>query len=646
MSGPVDVLFAVLPFAAVREPTIGASILQATTARAGFSSRVRYFGLDLARLIGLPLYDQVSGMFASRSLVGDWVFAEALFGDEAPDEQEYVSHLLSDYTRWEDGVPYGADFGQYRNFTHYVEQDLLPKIQDVRSLAGAFVDRCVEAILAEEPRLVAFTSSCHQACSCLAVARRLKEAHPPTAIVFGGANCHGEMGLQWLRSFPWIDYVCTGEGDEVFPEFLQRLFHENDPRPLPGLLKQGASDRLTMPPLVTDLDAVPMPDHSDYFAQLAESPIRTEIGLPRLPLETSRGCWWGEKRQCVFCGNHPMTIPFRSKSADRVVLEIKEQTGQHEFGEIRCVDDALDREHIETVFPKLKEIGQKLPIFYQTRPNLERHELLTLRAGGVQRIQPGIESFSDEVLHLMRKGRTGLQNIQLTRWCAEVGMGVTWNILYGFSGEPPREYERMAALTPLLTHLPPPSGCTWIALKRFSPYWLSPKDSGLRGVRPWPSYSRVFPLQQEEITGLAYFFDFDYADDREPFEYSRDLRREVGQWITLWQVPPRDLPRLDLRRVGKVVLITDTRPCAVRPAHRLKGLAADICCLCDTARSIDDLAGELGDHVSRAEIRKTVDTLVADKLMVEGNGKYLTLAIMRNRPSAGKRGKRGRSLSS
>ena len=42
-------------------------------------------------------------------------------------------------------------------------------------------------------------------------------------IVFGGANCEGEMGVQMIRSFPWIDYVCCGEADHSFVALVEQL---------------------------------------------------------------------------------------------------------------------------------------------------------------------------------------------------------------------------------------------------------------------------------------------------------------------------------------------------------------------------------------------------------------------------------------
>jgi hypothetical protein len=73
----------------------------------------------------------------------------------------------------------------------------------------------------------------------------------------------------------------------------------------------------------------------------------------------------------------------------------------------------------------------------------------------------------------MRKGCTGLQNIQLLRWCEELGITVFWNLLCSFPGESPVEYARMAELIPLLAHLQKPSYCGRIHVDRFSPLFTN-----------------------------------------------------------------------------------------------------------------------------------------------------------------------------
>ena len=73
-------------------------------------------------------------------------------------------------------------------------------------------------------------------------------------------------------------------------------------------------------------------------------------------------------------------------------------------------------------------------------------------------MQPGIESLIDDVLKLMRKGVSALHNVQLLKWCKEIGVKPHWNVLWGFPGEPAAEYERLARVVPWLRHLPPPRG--------------------------------------------------------------------------------------------------------------------------------------------------------------------------------------------
>ncbi len=622
-----DVLLAVLPFADVSQPVLGVSILKAAAAEAGFPVGVRYFDLDFAEKTGLRLYRRIASFFASHTLMGDWIFAEVLYGKRLPSADRFLAHLRADYARWEDGIFYGVRFSGGRTFMQYVEQDLWPELLRVRKLAGESVEGWAQEILAQEPRVVGFTTSSQQACSCLAVARRLKKSPNPPIIIFGGPNCHEEMGRHWLNCFPWIDYVCNGEADDAFPSFLRKVLRQDDGESIPGILSRRKNTSSPDPQPLSDLDRSPIPDYSDYFEQLHGSELHAAIGAPSLPLETSRGCWWGEKCQCVFCGDHRRSIVYRSKSAPRILREIKSLADKYQVSSFVCVDDAMDRKHIEMVYRPLAEDGSNHSLYYQTRPELTRDELRTLLAGGVNVIQPGIESFSDAVLRLMRKGATGLRNVQLLRCCREVGIGVSWRILYGFPGEPVAEYDRMTKLVPLLTHLTPPLGTVQIDLKRFSPHWLDPEHYGLTGVQPWPSYSYVYPFRRRKLDGIACFFAFQYADGRKPFEYSRPLRGEVGKWMELWQTPDKSNPHLDLRVAGEEVVITDTRPCAVRPTHRLGGLTAKVLLQCDSVQSFNALRRAFGQQAGDAAVEKSLEKLVADKLLIEDGGRYLNLAV-------------------
>jgi radical SAM superfamily enzyme YgiQ (UPF0313 family) len=122
---------------------------------------------------------------------------------------------------------------------------------------AAHLDEVVQHIRDLHPRIVGFTTTFHQTCGSLAVARRLKALPDPPIVVFGGANCEGEMGLQMIRSFDCIDYVCCGEADLTFPRLLAHLLRDGPPVSA-GVLHRGARE-VVGSDAVQDLNALPYP---------------------------------------------------------------------------------------------------------------------------------------------------------------------------------------------------------------------------------------------------------------------------------------------------------------------------------------------------------------------------------------------------
>ena len=64
--------------------------------------------------------------------------------------------------------------------------------------------------------------------------------------------------------------------------------------------------------MIRDLDALPVPNYRDYMARVQASPLGKTIN-PRLLFQTSRGCWWGAKQHCTFCGLNGQGMAYRSK---------------------------------------------------------------------------------------------------------------------------------------------------------------------------------------------------------------------------------------------------------------------------------------------------------------------------------------------
>ena len=433
-----------------------------------------------------------------------------------------------------------------------------------------------------------------------------------------------------IRSFPWIDYVCCGEADHSFVALLEQLRGGGLSARIPGVLGRLDGGEVERSAAVRNLNQLPTPHFDEYFESLARSPLKAKVE-GQLVVETSRGCWWGAKHHCTFCGLNGDTMAFRSKTPERAFDEMEYLSRRHQTRRLGCVDNILDLRYIDTLFPRLAESGLDFELFYEVKANLRYDQLVKLRRGGVRQIQPGIESFSNQVLRLMDKGCSGLQNIQLLRWCQELGIEPAWNLLAGFPGEDPAEYQKMARLVPLLSHLTPPCSCAQVRLDRFSPFHVRAESYGIRRLRPARAYFFVFPLDRRELARLAYFFDFDYADGRQPASYVQPLQRAVQVWWKDWT----DLdskPALHARFDDGTVVITDTRAVARALRFELTGLAASVFTRCDVSTTFQALT-RLPDLVGNdAGVRAALDMLQENNLIIESEGQYLCLPVFSNRP--------------
>lgn len=624
-----DVALVSMPFGPLFQPSFGLSLLKAALAPLDLTTQVHYFTLRFAELIGASLYARicnpggVASPFSNVDLIGEWIFSEALFGAERLDRDGYIENVLRRRLRAEPG----ADQAR-----RALGEKLIQHILKMRERAPAFLDGCLATALRERPRIVGFTSLFEQQVASLALARRIKEQAPDTFIVFGGANCAGAMGAEMARQFSFVDAVVSGEADLIFPEFVRRVLAGQAVDDLPGIYtgRRGSlgvlGNRPMNAPMVKDMDALPYPVYSDFFAQWDASRIDKRIP-PRLLYETSRGCWWGERHHCTFCGLNAEGMAYRSKSAQRALEELLHLASQHPGCPVTVVDNILDMKYFKDFIPELTARRLDLKLFYEMKANVRKEQVRQLRDAGITTVQPGIESFSDSVLSLMRKGARGLQNIQLLKWCRELGVVPRWNILWGFPGESPAEYARMAELIPLLTHLQPPGAAAQIRLDRFSPNFEKAEQYGLTDVEPYPAYHYVYPLAPAAVANLAYFFTYNYRTPQDVAGYTRPVAAQVAAWQANHRRSELFAQDLDER-----LLICDLRPAARARLTALTGLQRSLYLACDSAQTVTQLQSaattRMGREVPAAEVEESLRPLTERGLMIREGSACLSLAIL------------------
>ena len=605
----IDVLFVSMPFGPLMSPSLGLSLLQPLATARGLTCRVDYFTLPFAERIGDGLYSKITSQnrAMSRAFVGEWIFSHALFDwDDAQDER-YLAEVLLTPPSW---------LG--RNPSRPPSRGEVRAILEARDAVRAFVDWCAERVVDAQPRIVGFTSVFQQHLASLALAKRIKALLPETFTVMGGANCEATMGVETVRQFRFVDAVVSGEADHVFADLALQVTGRAPRTDLPGVITQAtvtgpaACSPAPTAPAVGDLDALPYPDYTDFFDQFARS--RFGRGWqPSVFVETSRGCWWGERMHCTFCGLNGETMAYRSKSAPRALAELTHLAATYPGCDIQVVDNILDLKYFKTLLPELAERKLNVSLFYETKSNLKKDQVRLLRDAGVMTIQPGIESFSDRVLKQMKKGVSGLQNIQLLKWCKEIGIHPIWNFLIGFPQECPDDYFEMAGLTRRVCHLPRPAGVSVIRLDRFSPNFNQAGQLGFTRLRPLPFYEFLYDLPETARRNLAYYFAYDYKVPQNVARYADPLVRSVHAWKTTWR--NAELVSVDL---DDRLFVFDTRPRSAAPISVLTGEDRRLYLACDAIADGSQLEPQGGCRLNAIAERG---------LMLRDGAKYLSLAV-------------------
>lgn len=605
-----------MPFGYSRYPSIQLGTLSSLLKSKGIGVRSHYLNLEFAHRIGVPLYERIC---EKRALFGEWLFSHLLFKDN-PGHADYISTfkpVFEDLAR-ESGHP----------ISHFQEINA--------RIAPQFLTWAMTAIDWGAYRIVGFTSTFDQNLASLSMAKLIKDLYPQVRIVFGGANYDGEMGLEHLRAFPWIDYVVVGEGEEVFPALVELILAGKTGPVPPGVAhrRDGLVQYTPNQRLFSEFERMGPPDYQDYFDQVENLTAGPSRGLDRILLyEGSRGCWWGEKHHCTFCGLNAQAMLFRAKAPDQVARELDSLSSRYNCQRFRFVDNIIDMKYIDQVFGKFAAEHVDFDVFIETKSNLGKAQIQTLAHGGVKSMQPGIESLSAAQLKEMDKGVSPIQNLMVLKWSAYYQIHLSWNILLGFPGETDEDYRKQIRIIPSILHLQPPDSTGKFWLERFSPYFKWPEKYGLRITGPGLAYEYVYDPAIVDLDKIAY--DFEYELDR---RVDPGLYEELQQLVRDWQgrhASP-DKPFLYYSKAMSYVTVYDGRGTGVPTHERFEGPAAFIIEFCnETPKSLGQISAavrnlEQAGAQGGAAVGRVLSHLVEKGLLYEERGKYFTLALPMN----------------
>ncbi len=508
MSGRAQPRYALLsmPWFWAYLPSIQLAIVKDVLAGLDVESDVFEFYTDLTEATGIHLCKAIAN---DSGYTGELLFSQFYFDDF---HQQYN----------QDRVDLGFA-------TKAIQDDVFVFLTPV---IEKLLDDCIAEVDWQSYDAICFSLTASQTAASMAMAKRIKAKFPDVPIIFGGSSCAGEMGQAILELCPQVDVAVHGEAEVILPKLVEALNGERGFDEVPGISwrRYGTivtNERAQLYALSRERNNL---DFDSYFNRVANNKLLTAHGF-WIPFESSRGCWYGEKAQCTFCGLNEI-IQYRERGDKGLMQELEHYQDRYGVKNFFAVDLIMPRSFFNKFLPDVDKADKGWTIFYEIKSNMRRPEIEQLASAGVRWIQPGIESLSDNILTIMRKGVTAAHNIQTLRLAKEQGVTASWNLITGFPREKAENYLEMVPLIPKLFHLDPPVGLGDFEVHRFSPYFENPEEMGVALRGAYPIYDSVYPVDRSILDKLVYRYQYELIDPPDPrLNESRGLiHKAVAEW--------------------------------------------------------------------------------------------------------------------
>lgn len=275
------------------------------------------------------------------------------------------------------------------------------------------------------------------------MARQAKTSGIP--LLLGGPYFNQKAVTEQWIDMEGVTAIFGGEADFVLSELVDDLINRRDLKRHPGIFQREvtvlgqAKDPVSLP------DSLPIPNF-DHFPW-ENHPHRI------LPIMTGRGCSWGH---CLFCSDvtTASTRTFRTRSLDAVLNELRVQSENYWCKNFIFVDNKLNSDlriwygiirHFQEVVPG----GRWVAIVHvdgRGDNGLDADTLSAAHESGLRRISFGLESGSQHLNRLMRKGTSIQRMSEFVKNACDAGISVRTTCMLGYPGETAADVEATIAL--------------------------------------------------------------------------------------------------------------------------------------------------------------------------------------------------------
>ena len=301
-----------------------------------------------------------------------------------------------------------------------------------------FLTATIERILGMEPKVVSFYTLWPHYHIMLRIAKELKARRNDLFIVLGGPQASA-TAFDTMNAAPWVDYICTGEGENTIVPFIESILNHNcqDIQSVLGLYyrKDGVVVHNDMNIPLCDLDTLPHWD--DRLCAIYHENPNPGWDSPYyfMPIDAGRGCPYN----CTFCcSSHFWKRTYRLKSPARILEDIRYYYEKYGITSFWFSHDAIttNRKLITEVCDLLIASGMNIRWRCTSRIDCVDEELLLkMKESGLVEIELGIETGSLRMQKLTKKN-LNLQHAQkLISFMLKQGLLVGLFFMYGFPEE-------------------------------------------------------------------------------------------------------------------------------------------------------------------------------------------------------------------
>jgi radical SAM superfamily enzyme YgiQ (UPF0313 family) len=282
------------------------------------------------------------------------------------------------------------------------------------------------AFVGEPAPIVGFSCMANLLPFTLLAMQDFKRAWPDRTLILAGVGPKS-VEQQILERFPWVDIIVRGESERTAPVLIETLQKGMDLARVPGISyrRNGQVVHNDRPERIVDLDAITAPAYHHID-------LRKYTGFGMI---TSRGCPY----PCTFCSVAPIwDLRSYFRSPESIVEEIKRL---HEEGGAQLIlfqDEFFvsGRDRVMRFCNALVKSGLDIKWKAFGRVNLTDEDMmLAMEQTGCVEIRFGIESGSDRILELTRKGFVTDQAVDVVSRACKIFRRVDAFYVWGYPFE-------------------------------------------------------------------------------------------------------------------------------------------------------------------------------------------------------------------